>query len=352
MFKYLTRERYVARKVVLTEQSSKERSGDKLSVCIKLQTRCSNPNLRSMMNTSSLKGAGKLSRKLLTILMVAAMPTLGYAVDNSIFIDQTGSNAVVNITQDGAGNTVKGIVNNAPGVRGIDAAILKGDSLMINIDQVGSGNTLSLGVDSIAINGYRNPTVSVSTTANNTSAFINMKGGQSNLIDITQTGNTSSVDARVIDSGRSVINVNSAGIGDAITSLISGSGDSSTNITLPNTGGGNLITTTTQGGGGTIVIGADGTGNTIGVDQNGVGNTALVKGYDPGSLLTGNDNIIRIVQNGNSNTAGVNITGSSNSVAINQGSASDGQEAKIKISGSGNAINVSQGQNVPLLLPR
>ena len=305
-----------------------------------------------MMNTSSLKGAGKLSRKLLTILVVAAMPTLGYAVDNSIFIDQTGSNAVVNITQDGAGNTVKGIVNRAPGMRGLDAAILKGDSLMINIDQVGSGNTLSLGVDSSAMVGYRNPTINYNATANNTSAIIDMKGGQSNLIDITQTGNLSSVDARIIDSSRSVINVNSAGAGDNITALISGSGDSSTNITLPNTGGSNTITTSTQGGGGNITIGADGTGNNINIDQNGTGNTATVKGYATGSLLTGNDNMVNIVQNGNSNTAGVNITGSSNAVAINQGSAGDGQESKVKINGSGNTVNISQGMNVPLLLSR
>jgi hypothetical protein len=300
----------------------------------------------------SLKGGGELSRKVLTILMLAAMPTLGYAVDNSIFIDQSGSNAVVNITQDGAGNTVKGIVNNAPGMRGIDSAILKGDSLMINVDQVGSGNTLSLGVDSSAMNGFRNPTVNYSATANNTSAIINMKGGQSNLIDVTQTGNTSSVDARVIDSSRSKITINSAGTGDAITSLISGSGDSLTNITLPNTGGSNTITTSTQGGSGNIVIGVDGTGNNINADQNGSGNTALVKGYAPGSLLTGNDNTINIVQNGNSNTAGVNITGSSNNVAINQGSAGDGQEAKVKMNGSGNTVNLSQGANVPLLLSR
>ena len=55
-----------------------------------------------------LKGGGGLSRKLLTILVVAAMPTLGYAVDNSIYIDQSGDNAVINITQDGPSNTVKG----------------------------------------------------------------------------------------------------------------------------------------------------------------------------------------------------------------------------------------------------
>jgi hypothetical protein len=297
----------------------------------------------------SLKGVGKLSRKLLTILMLSGMATLGHAVDNSIFIDQSGSNAVVNITQDGAGNTVKGIVNNAPGMRGIDAAILKGDSLMINIDQVGSGNTLSLGVDSSAMNGYRNPTVNLNATANNTTAIINMKGGQSNLIDVTQTGNTSAVDARVIDSSRSNITINSAGTSDQITSSITGSGDSITNITLPNTGGSNIITTSIQGGSGAIVIGADGTGNMFNVDQNGSGNTASIKGYAPGSLLTGNDNNINVVQNGNGNNANIGVTGSSNYIGINQGSAGDGNEAKVKISGSGNSVNIAQGANVPLL---
>jgi len=297
----------------------------------------------------SMKGAGKLSRKLLTILLLSGMATSGYAVDNSIFIDQSGSSAVINITQDGAGNTVKGIVNNAPGIRGIDAAVLKGDGLMINIDQVGSGNTLSLGVDSSTMNGYRNPTVNLNATANNTTAFINMKGGQSNLIDVTQTGNKSAVDARVIDSSRSNITINSAGTSDQITSSITGSADSVINITLPNTGGSNIITTSIQGGSGAIVIGADGTGNTLNVDQNGSGNTASIKGYTQGSLLTGNDNNINIVQNGNGNNANLGITGSTNYIAINQGSASDGQEAKIKINGSSNSVNISQGASVPLL---
>jgi len=100
-----------------------------------------------------LKGGGELSRKLLTILMLAAMPTLGYAVDNSIYIDQAGDNAVINITQDGAGNTVKGIVQGAPGQRGIDAATLVGNNANINVTQVGAGNTLALGVNATVDSG-------------------------------------------------------------------------------------------------------------------------------------------------------------------------------------------------------
>ena len=91
-----------------------------------------------MMNTSSLKGAGKLSRKLLTILIMAAMPGLGYAVDNSIYIDQSGSNATINITQDGAGNTVKGLTSNRT-----DSAMINADGTNIDIKQVGAGNTVS-----------------------------------------------------------------------------------------------------------------------------------------------------------------------------------------------------------------
>jgi hypothetical protein len=58
---------------------------------------------------TSLKGAGNLSRKLITILVMAAMPGLGHTADNSIYIDQSGSGATVAITQDGFGNVVRGV---------------------------------------------------------------------------------------------------------------------------------------------------------------------------------------------------------------------------------------------------
>ena len=52
--------------------------------------------------------------KLLTMLL-AVVTTATYAVDNSIYIDQLGDNATVNISQDGAGNRVKGIISGNPG---------------------------------------------------------------------------------------------------------------------------------------------------------------------------------------------------------------------------------------------
>ena len=293
----------------------------------------------------SIKGAGKLSRKLLTILVLSAMATSGYAVDNSIFIDQSGSNSNLTITQDGAGNTVKGLDSNGqPGIRGIDAATIKGDNVQLNVQQVGSGNSLALGIDGSTMNGYRNTTVNYSATAQSSSALINVKGA-SNQIDVTQTGNNSSVDAR-INGGRSTISINSAGTSDSVTAGITG-GDSSINVNLSNTGGSNTITANTDSG--NIGINVNGTGNTINAQQTGAGNSITIGGYTSGSALTGNDNNINIQQGGVGNSANIGITGSTNYLALNQGSGSNGQEANIKISGNSNNVNISQGVSVPLL---
>ena len=86
------------------------------------------------------KGAGELSRKLLTILVLSAMTTLDMAADNSIYIDQSGDNSTISITQDGSGNKVKGILlnGNAGGIT--DPAKLRGDAQTINVEQTGANN--------------------------------------------------------------------------------------------------------------------------------------------------------------------------------------------------------------------
>lgn len=277
--------------------------------------------------------------------MLALVMSLNVAaVDNSIYIDQAGSNAVINITQDGAGNTVKGVVNNAPGIRGQDAATITGDNAQIAINQVGSGNTLSLGVAGGTMAGSRDTQVTYNATASNTSALISITG-QSNLVGITQTGDTSSVEARIAG-GRSTISINTAGTSDSVTAGITG-GDSTINVALANTGGGNTVTANTDSG--NIGINADGLSNTFNVQQTGFGNNATIAGYASGNALVGNDNNIQVVQNGSSNTANIGLTGSSNFIGINQGSAGDGNEAKVKVNGNSNVINISQGVGVPLL---
>ena len=54
------------------------------------------------------KGGGGLSRKLLTVMLFGISVT-SWAVDNSVYIDQAGDDSTITMTQDGAGNKVKGI---------------------------------------------------------------------------------------------------------------------------------------------------------------------------------------------------------------------------------------------------
>lgn len=188
-----------------------------------------------------LTGSGVLSRKLYTILMAAGMLSSGtcWAVDNSIYIDQSGDNANIAITQDGAGNTVKGIVNNAPGVRGVDAATITGDNTQLQINQVGSGNTLSLQSAGSTESGKRNTTINYSVTGDNAQALIK-NNGASNLIDITQSGNNSVLQSRVIGD-RNEFTATTSGPGDSVISTITGN-DNAQNITKSGTGGGNSST--------------------------------------------------------------------------------------------------------------
>jgi len=306
-----------------------------------------------MMNTSSLKGAGKLSRKLLTILIMAAMPGLGYAVDNSIYIDQTGSNAVINITQDGAGNTVKGLTNGRT-----DAAMINADGTNIDIKQVGSGNTVSLGISasvgtgskSVDLNysntvpgsgaGTQGSTAVININADNQTATSNIKVGAS------QTGDNSRLGVDITGNDSS-LSVKTNGDGDKVYAKMRGDTNVA-NISFSGTVGNNLANID-QGGTGlnTVGINASGADNTIGIIQsNGSGNSVSIGGYTSGGM-SGDGNTIQVVQNGTTNTANLGISGGSNTVNINQGGTS--QDANVKISGSTNTINISQGAGGTML---
>ena len=88
-----------------------------------------------------ITGGGKLSRKVLTILMMAGMLSSG-ARANDVYVDQIGDNTSVSITQTGAGNTVNGNVGGNGNVD--DAAIIRGDLNNVTISQIGASNTPSM----------------------------------------------------------------------------------------------------------------------------------------------------------------------------------------------------------------
>jgi hypothetical protein len=89
----------------------------------------------------SKTGNGKLSRKLLAMLVASGMMSSG-AYANDVYVEQIGDNAIVSITQTGAANRVNGNV----GGTGSDsnAAIIRGDLNDVTISQIGASNTLSL----------------------------------------------------------------------------------------------------------------------------------------------------------------------------------------------------------------
>ena len=88
-----------------------------------------------------IKGGGELSRKLLAILLASGMVSTG-AWANDVYVEQIGDNAIVSITQTGAGNMVNGNVGGLGSVD--DPALILGDLNNVTISQIGAGNIASL----------------------------------------------------------------------------------------------------------------------------------------------------------------------------------------------------------------
>ena len=88
-----------------------------------------------------ITGGGRLSRKILTSLMMAGMLSSG-AFANDVYMEQIGDNSIISITQTGAGNTVNGNVDGTGNAD--DPAIIRGDLNNVTINQIGASNTISM----------------------------------------------------------------------------------------------------------------------------------------------------------------------------------------------------------------
>jgi hypothetical protein len=73
--------------------------------------------------------------------MASGMLSSG-AFANDVYVEQIGDNAIVSITQTGAGNMVNGNIEGLGNAD--DAALIRGDLNDVTISQIGSGNILSL----------------------------------------------------------------------------------------------------------------------------------------------------------------------------------------------------------------
>jgi hypothetical protein len=253
-------------------------------------------------------------------LMVAMIFSMSaFAADNSIYIDQSGDNSTIDITQTGAGNVVRGI--QGVGSSNTTPAKIYGDSNAVDIRQIGSTNTLSLGVNASTATGRAyGIDLTYYVTGNSGTAVINSNNnGQgtsgSNFIDVRQTGNSANLNLNILGSKNDFTAVTSGGSGNSIISTINA--DSTVNNISMTGGGSNTLTQTISSNKATNNITTVGASNGIVLTQSG---TAGTNGHAFTLDLTGSSNTLNVTQSGTIDTT-VNLlsTGSGNTWNITTG---------------------------------
>lgn len=312
-----------------------------------------------------MTGGSKLSSKLLTVMLLS-VSAISWAADNSIYIDQTGDNSTVTMTQDGAGNRVKGILTNGTAGGNTDPAKLVGNVQTVTINQAGPNNILTLGVNSTVGTNGRGIDINYQVDVGGNIGFINSNNNglgvsASNLIDIIQLGgnatatvsmlgNTNSLTVRSSGGGGNsiVANIDADNVVAVVDQTLGGSNDTTLDLTgdkgyvnVTSTGAANLTSVTQSGGstnGSYVRILLDGQGNQTTVSQSGVNdNTVDYK-------AVGSNNIASIVQSGGltiGQYAKADILGSRNDVGITQQGSVDNL-ANIKITGNDNTYRILQ----------
>ena len=242
-----------------------------------------------------------------------------FGADNSIYIDQSGDNSTIDITQTGAGNVVRGI--QGVGTGNTTRAKIYGNSNAIDIRQIGATNTLNLGVNAtIASPRAYGIDLTYYVTGNSGSATINSNNAGSgtsgsNFIDIRQTGNSAGINLNILGSKNSFTAVTSGGSSNIITATISAD-DTTNNISMTG-GGGNSLTQSITSNKATNNITTLGASNGITLTQSGVAGT-----------------------NGHAFT--LNLTGSSNTFDVTQSGTID-TTVDVLSAGSGNTWNIITG---------
>jgi hypothetical protein len=217
----------------------------------------------------SLNGGGELSRKILAILLASGMLSSG-AFANDVYVEQIGDNAIVSITQTGAGNLVNGNVGGLGNVD--DAALILGDLNDVTISQIGAGNTISMIINNGAGTGA---TVVVSADGNSNTQTIGCGTALSSscsagTISSQITGNSNNT-VQTLSGGvvKSTIAIN--GNWNNVTHTATGAGLHSGEITVSGSGvsGAANAVTLTQSGALTknAVITSNGSNNNVIVTQ-------------------------------------------------------------------------------------
>lgn len=217
-----------------------------------------------------IKGGGGLSRKILAILVVSGMVSSG-AWANDVYVEQIGDNALVSITQTGAGNMVNGNIGGLGNAD--DAALIRGDLNDVTISQIGSGNILSLILNNESSGTGSTVVVSADGSSNTQSISCGTALSSScnaNIIRSEITGNNNNT-IQTLSGGvvKSTIAIN--GNWNNVTHTATGAGLHSGEITVSGSGsnGAANAVTLTQSGAMTknAVITSNGSNNNVIVTQ-------------------------------------------------------------------------------------
>lgn len=236
-----------------------------------------------------------------------------YAVDNSIYIDQTGDNATINISQDGAGNRVRGI--QGVGTSNATPAIINGDGISVDITQAGAGNVLNMGVKTTTAAGSAPTSINYNVSGGYNTGTINLNNAgtgvnASTTLDITQSNGNNTTNVNILGNKNSLTAVQSGGTATLNSTV---NADETTQTINTSGGTGNSVTTNLTGNKGTVAVDFVGASNTASITQSG-GGTA-----------------------GHSTT--LDVLGSNNSYTVNQSGTID-TTVNVKTVGSGNTFGI------------
>ena len=253
-----------------------------------------------------------MKKKTVIALVIAMMCASTYSADNSIYIDQSGDNATITMTQDGSSNHVRGVNAASNDI----AAKLYGDGLTVDIVQTGSGNSLDLGAQTGQAGGVSS-SITYHVTGNNNTASIDMnnagtRSSLANSINVSQTGNNTDTQISMKGSGNTFTSVQDGNLNKIIATIDAGS----TLVTVNQTGGtGNETTLQMTGDKGTVDVVTVGASNIIGITQSGGG----VNGHYAKVDLAGSSNQVSISQSGTIDmTTNIKSVGNTNSFTIIQ----------------------------------
>lgn len=258
-------------------------------------------------------------KSLKIFVMVLLLSGFAYAADNSVYVDQSGDNSTIDITQTGAGNVIRGI--QGAGTSNTTPAKFYGDASAVDIRQIGGDNVANIGfnVSTAAGMGY-GIDLTYYVTGNSGAATFNINNAgtgtaASNTIDVRQTGNSAGINLTLTGSKNSFIATTTGGASNTITATV-GADETNTNIAVSG-GGSNSITMNTTSNKAINNIDIVGASNTLSLTQSGVAGT---NGHSFTLDLTGSSNTFNVTQTGTIDTT-VNVlsAGSGNTWNITTG---------------------------------